>query len=69
MATLSANSKRAALQAIHRLCGAPEWADMIRLFRAEHGGDRNEDELVDFIFQELQKKYLDATDPIRQRED
>jgi hypothetical protein len=65
MSALNANTKRAATGAVVRLTGAPEWAELIRVFRAETGGDRNYDELVDFLFAELLRTFLKQTDPIR----
>lgn len=62
---LNANTKRAALHAAKRLSGAPEWAELIRVFRAEAGGDKNYDECIDCIFGELTRLYLEHTDPIR----
>ena len=63
---LNPNSKRASLNAVKRLSGAPEWAELIRVYRAELGGDGNVDDLVDYLFMELQKQYLSQVEPIRE---
>ena len=66
---LNPNSKRAALHAVKRLAGAPEWAELIRVYRAELGGDGNTDDLVDYLFMELQKQYLNNVTPLREMHD
>lgn len=62
--TLSTSTQRAAVNAVKQLAGSPEWANLIRVFRAEAGTDGDMDACLDFVSGLLTKQLLDQMEAI-----
>lgn len=62
---LSNNSRIAVSRAVARLAGSPEWKNLIKCFRAEAGGDKNYDALVDEVRDRLMERYVAQTTSMR----